>query len=150
HLCCRNAAAPFADTRSRLAPPGNTSELAHKLSFVSFVVSRQRLSALRNFPYSSRSKPNVTFEPLMRIGRRIRFGFSIIRSIASFFDFGSGRCFQTGLRVLTKSRNRSASTCCSRNSRDGGSLLMSRSCTCTPACSRKLLAFLHVVQVGFQ
>ncbi|HZT78102.1 MAG TPA: hypothetical protein VFA27_15720 [Vicinamibacterales bacterium] len=43
----------------------------------------------------------MTFEPLTRIGRRIRFGFSIIKSIASFFDFGSGRSFQTGLRVLT-------------------------------------------------
>jgi hypothetical protein len=29
-------------------------------------------------------------------------------------------------------------------------LLMSRACTSTPAWSRKLLAFLHVVQVGFQ
>ncbi len=43
----------------------------------------------------------MTFAPLTRIGRRIRFGFSIIKSIASFFDFGSGRSFQTGLRVLT-------------------------------------------------
>jgi len=34
----------------------------------------------------------------------IRFGFSIIRSIASFFDPGSGRFLKTGLRVLTKSR----------------------------------------------
>jgi len=40
-------------------------------------------------------------------------------------DFGSGRSFQTGLRVLTKSRKRPASMCFSRNSRDGGSLLMS-------------------------
>ena len=43
----------------------------------------------------------MTFDPLITIGRRIRFGFSIIRSIASFFDFGSGRSFHTGLRVLT-------------------------------------------------
>jgi len=47
------------------------------------------------------ANPNVTFDPRIRIGRRIRLGFSIIRSIASFFDFGSGRSFQTGLRVLT-------------------------------------------------
>ena len=79
----------------------------------------------------SLSKPNMTFEPAIRIGRRIRFGFSIIRSIASFFDRGSGRCLKTGLRVLTKSRNRSASMCFSRNARVGGSLLMSSSSTST-------------------
>ena len=38
----------------------------------------------------------------------------------------------------------------SRNSRVGGSRLMSTSCTSTPVVSRKLLAFLQVVQVGFQ
>jgi len=59
------------------------------------------------------------------MGRRIRLGFSIIKSIASRFDFGSGRSLKTGLRVLTKSRNRSASMCFSRNSREGGCLLMS-------------------------
>ena len=91
----------------------------------------------------------MTLEPLIRMGRRIRFGFSIISAIASFFDAGSGRSLNTGLRVLTKSRNRSASMCFSRNSRDGGSLLMSSSCRSTPAVSRKLLAFLQVVQVGF-
>src|SRR5262249_44100479 len=32
-----------------------------------------------------------------------------MRSMASFFDFGSERSFQTGLRVLTKSRKWSAS-----------------------------------------
>jgi len=80
----------------------------------------------------------------------MRFGFSVIRSIASFFDFGSGRSFHTGLRVLTKSRKRSASTCFSRNSRDGGCLLMSTSLTSTRDFARTLLAFLHVVQVGFQ
>jgi hypothetical protein len=96
------------------------------------------------------SKPKIGFEPLRRIGRRIRFGFSIIRSIASAFDVGSGRSFQTGLRVLTKSRNRTGSMCCSRNSRDGGVVLMSISLTSIPAASRKLLAFLQVVQVGFQ
>jgi hypothetical protein len=82
------------------------------------------------------------------IGRRIRFGFSIIIAIASRFDAGSGRSLKTGLRVLTKSRNRSASMCFSRNSRDGGSLLMSIWWTSTPAASRKLLAFLQVVHVG--
>jgi len=92
----------------------------------------------------------MTFDPLIRMGRRIRFGFSIIRSIASFFDFGSGRSFHTGLRVLTKSRKRSASMCFSRNCRDGGSLLMSISWTSTRDVARELLAFLHVVQVGFQ
>jgi hypothetical protein len=40
--------------------------------------------------------------------------------------------------------------CCSRNARDGGSLLMSTSCTSTRAVSRKLLAFLQVVQVGLE
>jgi hypothetical protein len=45
------------------------------------------------------------------IGRRIRLGFSIISAIASFFDVGSGRSLNTGLRVLTKSRKRSASMC---------------------------------------
>jgi hypothetical protein len=78
----------------------------------------------------------------------MRFGLSIIRSIASFFVFGSGRCLKTGLRVLTKSRKRSASTCFSRNSRGGGVLLMSTCSTSTCCSSRKLLAFLHVVQVG--
>jgi hypothetical protein len=53
------------------------------------------------FSYCSLSKPKITFEPLIMIGRRIRFGFSIIKSIASFFDFGSGRSLKTGLRVLT-------------------------------------------------
>jgi hypothetical protein len=35
------------------------------------------------------------------MGRLMRLGCSIIRSIASFFDFGSGRSLKTGLRVLT-------------------------------------------------
>jgi hypothetical protein len=95
------------------------------------------------------SKPKTTFDPLITIGRRIRFGFSSISAIASFLDFGSGRCLKTGLRVLTKSRKRSASMCFSRNSRLGGALLMSIWLTSTPAVSRKLLAFLQVVQVGF-
>jgi hypothetical protein len=84
------------------------------------------------------------------MGRLIKFGCSIIKSIASFLDRGSGRCLNTGLLVLTKSRNRSASMCFSRNARDGGSWLMSRSSTATFCCSRKLLALRHVVQVGFQ
>ena len=67
----------------------------------------------------------MIFEPLTRIGRRIRFGFSIIRAIASRFDAGSARVLNTGLRVLTKSRKRSGSMCVSRNSRVGGSVLMS-------------------------
>ena len=91
----------------------------------------------------------MTFDPLIMIGRRIRLGFSSINAIASFFDAGSGRSLNTGLRVLTKSRNRSASMCFSRNSRVGGSLVMSIWLTSTPAVSRKLLAFLQVVQVGF-
>jgi hypothetical protein len=90
----------------------------------------------------------MIFDPLTTIGRRIRFGFFIIRSIASFFDLGNGRSLKTGLRVLTKSRKRSAAMCLSRNSRDGGSLLMSICSTSTPAVSRKLLAFLQVVHVG--
>jgi hypothetical protein len=49
----------------------------------------------------SLSNPNITFEPWTTIGRRIRFGFSIINAMASFFDLGSGRCLKTGLRVLT-------------------------------------------------
>jgi hypothetical protein len=91
----------------------------------------------------------MTFEPLMSMGLRIRLGFDIIRSMASFFDFGSGRSLKIGLRVLTKSRNRLASMWRSRKSRVGGWLLMSISCTSTPAVSRKLLAFLQVVQLGF-
>jgi hypothetical protein len=50
----------------------------------------------------------MTCDPLIMIGRLIRLGFSIIMAIASFFDFGSGRSLKTGLRVLTKSRKRSA------------------------------------------
>jgi hypothetical protein len=68
--------------------------------------------------------------------------------MASFFDFGSGRSLKTGLRVLTKSRKRSASMCFSRNARSGGCLLMSISVTSSACSSRKLLAFLQVVQVG--
>jgi hypothetical protein len=83
------------------------------------------------------------------MGRRIRLGFSSIRSIASFLDFGSGRSLKTGLRVLTKSRKRFASTCFSRKARSGGVLLMSIGVTSMPCVSRKLLAFLQVVQVGF-
>ena len=86
----------------------------------------------------------------MTIGRLMRLGFFIIRSIASFFDRGSRCSLKTGLRVLTYSRKRAESMCCSRNARVGGSRLMSISCTSTPVVSRKLLAFLHVVQVGFQ
>jgi hypothetical protein len=70
--------------------------------------------------------------------------------MASFFDFGNGRVLKTGLRVLTKSRKRSASMCFSRKARSGGSLLMSRSSTAIPCSSRKLLALRQVVQVGFQ
>ena len=102
------------------------------------------------YGYSSLLNPNVTLDPRTRIGRRIRFGCSIIRSIASFFDLGSGRCLNTGLRVLTKSRKRSLLMCFSRNARSGGSRLMSRSSTSTPFCSRKLLALRQVVHVGFQ
>jgi hypothetical protein len=91
----------------------------------------------------------MTFDPLITIGRRMRFGFSIISAMASFLDFGSGRSLKTGLRVLTKSRNRSGSMCFSRNSREGGVALMSICVTSTPAVSRKLLAFLQVVHVGF-
>jgi hypothetical protein len=76
-------------------------------------------------------------------------GFFIIMSIACFFDRGSGCSLKTGLRVLTYSRKRSGSMCFSRNSRVGGVRLMSISLTSTPVVSRKLLAFLHVVQVGF-
>jgi hypothetical protein len=72
-----------------------------------------------------------------------------MRSMASFFDVGSGRSLKTGLRVLTKSRNRSLSMCFSRNSREGGVLLMSICSTSIFFASRKLLAFLQVVQVGF-
>jgi hypothetical protein len=67
----------------------------------------------------------MTVEPLIRIGLLMRFGFSIINAMASRFDAGSGRSLKTGLRVLTKSRNRSGSMCFSRNSRGGGFLLMS-------------------------
>jgi hypothetical protein len=70
-------------------------------------------------------------------------------AMASRFDFGSGRVLKTGLRVLTKSRKRSASTCCSRKARPGGVLLMSIGSTAMPFESRRLLAFLQVVQVGF-
>ena len=90
----------------------------------------------------------MTCDALIMIGRRMRFGFSSIIAIASFFDFGSGRSLNTGLRVLTKSRKRSGSMCFSRNSRVGGSVLMSIWVTSTPAVSRKLLAFLQVVHVG--
>jgi hypothetical protein len=69
--------------------------------------------------------------------------------MASFFEPGSGRVLNTGLRVLTNFRKSVASTCCSRNSRLGGIRLMSRSSTWTPCSARKLLAFLQVVQVGF-
>jgi hypothetical protein len=68
--------------------------------------------------------------------------------MASLFDLGSGRSLKTGLRVLTKSRNRSRSMCFSRKARSGGVLLMSICSTSTPCVSRKLLAFLQVVQVG--
>jgi len=39
--------------------------------------------------------------------------------------------------------------CCSSHARDGGSLLMSIALTSICSSSRKLLAFLQVVQVGF-
>jgi hypothetical protein len=39
--------------------------------------------------------------------------------------------------------------CFSSHSREGGSLLMSICVTAIFSSSRKLLAFLHVVQVGF-
>lgn len=94
--------------------------------------------------------PNTACDPRTRIGRLIRFGCSTIRSIASFFDFGSGRVLKTGLLVLTKSRKRFASTWRSRKARSGGSLWMSRSAISIPRSSRNLLAFRHVVQVGFQ
>jgi hypothetical protein len=51
--------------------------------------------------------------------------------------------------VLTKSRNRSGSMCFSRNARVGGVLLMSMGSTSSPCLSRKLLALMQVVQVGF-
>src|SRR5881409_2033738 len=54
----------------------------------------------------------------------------------------------TALARAPREAHRSGSMCFSRSSREGGSLLMSSSCTSTPAAARKLLAFLHVVQVG--
>jgi hypothetical protein len=92
----------------------------------------------------------MTLDPRIRTGRRIRFGSSIIISIASFFDRGKGRCLKIGLRVLTKSRKRFSSMCFWRKARSGGVLLMSRSSTSIFCCSRKLLALRQVVQVGFQ
>jgi len=71
-----------------------------------------------------------------------------MRSMASFFDAGSGRVLKTGLRVLTKRRKSFASMCSSRKARVGGCLLMSRSSMATPRSARRLLAFLQVVQVG--
>jgi hypothetical protein len=70
--------------------------------------------------------------------------------MASFFEAGRGRSLKTGLRLLRYSRKWSASTCCSRNARDGGCLLMSRSSTAMPRSARRPLAFRHVVHVGFQ
>src|SRR5688572_31779227 len=70
--------------------------------------------------------------------------------MASRFDRGRGRCLNTGLRVLTKSRKWASAMCRSRKARSGGCLLMSRSSTAIPRCSRKLLALRQVVQVGFQ
>src|SRR5439155_16037527 len=52
-------------------------------------------NATHNVSYAFLSKPNVTFEPRIRMGRRIRFGFSIIRSMASRFDLGSARSLKT-------------------------------------------------------
>jgi hypothetical protein len=57
---------------------------------------------------------------------------------------------KTGLRRLTKSRNRLASTCASRNARGGGVFVRSRSSTSTPSSTRTRLAWRHVVHVGFQ
>ncbi len=54
-----------------------------------------------SFSYRGLSNPKMTVEPFTRIGRLMRLGFSIIRSIASFFERGSGRSLNTGLRVLT-------------------------------------------------
>ena len=83
------------------------------------------------------------------IGRRIRFGFSIISAIASFFDFGSGRSLNTGLRVLTKSRKCSGVDVLLEELARRRLLVDVDLVTSTPAVSRKLLAFLQVVQVGF-
>ena len=105
---------------------------------------------MAGYLYSSLLNPKVTFEPWIRIGRLMRFGCAIIKSIASFLDFGKGRSLNTGLRVLTKSRKRPASMCFSRNARSGGFLLMSRSSTSIFCCSRKLLAFRQVVHVGLR
>jgi hypothetical protein len=38
--------------------------------------------------------------PFTRIGLLIRFGLASMRSMASFFERGSGRVLNTGLRVL--------------------------------------------------
>jgi hypothetical protein len=43
-----------------------------------------------------------------------------------------------------------SSMCASRNARDGGVRLMSRSSKAIPRPARKLLAFRQVVQVGLQ
>ena len=133
--------APLSHTSALPNRPDASDLPTGDLSYPPFEIWRE---------YRFTSKPKMTDDPLMMIGRLIRLGFCIIRSIASFFDCGSGRSLKTGLRVLTKSRKRSASMCFSRNSRVGGSRLISTSRTSTPALARKLLAFLHVVQVGFR
>jgi hypothetical protein len=104
----------------------------------------------RNASYDFLSNPNIAFFPLISTGLRMRFGCSTIMSMASLFDFGSGRPLKIGLRVLTKSRNRFSSMCRSRNARSGGVRLISRSSTSILCCSRKLLALRQVVHVGFQ
>ena len=87
---------------------------------------------MRRFAYCVLVEPEGHLSPTIRIGRLIRFGCSIIRSIASFFDRGSGRCLKTGLRVLTKSRNRVRVDVLLEKRAVGGFLLMSRSSTSTP------------------
>jgi hypothetical protein len=70
------------------------------------------------------------------MGRLIRFGCSSMSAMASRFDVGKGRSLNTGLRRLTYSRKFASSMCSSRNAREGGVLLMSRSSTSIPRSAR--------------
>src|SRR5207247_1603366 len=92
---------PPSPPRPPTAPPAPPAPPAPQLPHP------PHLPYLTSFLSRSLSKPKITVEPLMTIGRLMRFGFFIIRSIACFFDRGSPSSLKTGLRVLTYSRKRS-------------------------------------------
>ena len=129
-----------APSSARRVPPSLTRCVARAAS----TVSRRSLD-LRIFVEPERHLRRESAWALDEVGLLHH------RSIASFFDFGSGRCLEARGCACSRTRGtRSSSMCCSRERAIGRVPVDVALFDVDVCCSRKLLAFRHVVQVGLQ